>query len=103
MIFEVLSFDLCNATSLSCFQVGFEMINVLARKEGVLMNTIQSKALIGIGCYFSCFRFFCLNHIKADDFLLLCMISTGAIEEVPILLAKPQTYMNFSGESVCIF
>lgn len=36
------------------------------------MNTIQSKALIGI----------------------------GAIEEVPILLAKPQTYMNFSGESV---
>ncbi|VVB14696.1 unnamed protein product [Arabis nemorensis] len=52
--------------------VGFEMIDVLARKEGVLMNTIQSKALIGI----------------------------GAIEEVPILLAKPQTYMNFSGEAV---
>ncbi|CAN7067990.1 hypothetical protein IGI04_041349 [Brassica rapa subsp. trilocularis] len=52
--------------------VGFEMIDKLARKEGVLMNTIQSKALIGI----------------------------GAIEEVPILLAKPQTYMNFSGESV---
>ncbi|XP_022772092.1 uncharacterized protein LOC111314715 [Durio zibethinus] len=26
--------------------------------------------------------------------------STGAIGEVPILLAKPQTYMNFSGESV---
>jgi PTH1 family peptidyl-tRNA hydrolase len=25
------------------------MIDVLARKEGVLMNTIQSKALIGIG------------------------------------------------------
>ncbi|CAA7018169.1 unnamed protein product [Microthlaspi erraticum] len=52
--------------------VGFEMIDVLARKNGVLMNTIQSKALIGI----------------------------GAIEEVPIVLAKPQTYMNFSGESV---
>ncbi|KAF8044982.1 hypothetical protein N665_5861s0001 [Sinapis alba] len=52
--------------------VGFDMIDKLARKEGVLMNTIQSKALIGI----------------------------GAIEEVPILLAKPQTYMNFSGEAV---
>ncbi|CAN8256128.1 unnamed protein product [Cochlearia groenlandica] len=52
--------------------VGFEMIDKLARKEGVSMNTIQSKALIGI----------------------------GAIEDVPILLAKPQTYMNFSGESV---
>ncbi|XP_010524354.1 PREDICTED: chloroplastic group IIB intron splicing facilitator CRS2-B, chloroplastic [Tarenaya hassleriana] len=52
--------------------VGFEMIDQLARREGILMNTIQSKALIGI----------------------------GAIEEVPVLLAKPQTYMNFSGESV---
>lgn len=39
------------------FQVGFEMIDKLARKEGVLMNTIQSKALIGIGTYFSFFRF----------------------------------------------
>ena len=39
-----------------------------------------------------------------DDFSVVSMslISTGAIEEVPILLAKPQTYMNFSGESVCI-
>ncbi|KAK7272964.1 hypothetical protein RIF29_14009 [Crotalaria pallida] len=36
------------------------------------MNVIQSKALIGI----------------------------GSIGEVPVLLAKPQTYMNFSGESV---
>ncbi|KAG6777466.1 hypothetical protein POTOM_017289 [Populus tomentosa] len=52
--------------------VGFEMIDRIAQVEGVLMNTIQSKALIGIGC----------------------------IGEVPILLAKPQAYMNFSGESV---
>ncbi|KAG8659743.1 hypothetical protein MANES_02G069700v8 [Manihot esculenta] len=44
----------------------------IARAEGVVMNTIQSKALIGIGC----------------------------IKDVPILLAKPQAYMNFSGESV---
>lgn len=28
------------------------------------------------------------------------MISAGSIGEVPVLLAKPQTYMNFSGESV---
>lgn len=27
-------------------------------------------------------------------------ISAGAIGEVPILLAKPQAYMNYSGESV---
>ncbi|KAI9127727.1 hypothetical protein K1719_000720 [Acacia pycnantha] len=52
--------------------VGFEMIDRIAQAEGVLMNTIQSKALIGI----------------------------GSIGDVPILLAKPQTYMNFCGESV---
>ncbi|XP_061347031.1 chloroplastic group IIB intron splicing facilitator CRS2-B, chloroplastic-like [Gastrolobium bilobum] len=52
--------------------VGFEMIDSLSQAEGILMNTIQSKALIGI----------------------------GSIGEVPVLLAKPQTYMNFSGESV---
>ncbi|XWS75486.1 hypothetical protein CRYUN_Cryun01aG0093000 [Craigia yunnanensis] len=52
--------------------VGFEMIDQISRQEGIPLNTIQSKALIGI----------------------------GAIGEVPILLAKPQAYMNFSGESV---
>ncbi|TKY64798.1 Chloroplastic group IIB intron splicing facilitator CRS2-B [Spatholobus suberectus] len=52
--------------------VGFEIIDSLSRAEGIQMNTIQSKALIGI----------------------------GSIGEVPILLAKPQTYMNFTGESV---
>lgn len=52
--------------------VGFEMIDRISQEEGILLNTIQSKALIGI----------------------------GSIGEVPILLAKPQAYMNFSGESV---
>ncbi|XP_048230911.1 chloroplastic group IIB intron splicing facilitator CRS2-A, chloroplastic isoform X3 [Ricinus communis] len=52
--------------------VGFEMIDKIAKAEAVAMNTIQSKALIGIGC----------------------------IKEVPILLVKPQAYMNFSGESI---
>ncbi|KAM7280381.1 hypothetical protein ACFE04_007515 [Oxalis oulophora] len=52
--------------------VGFEMIDRISEAEGVVLNTIQSKALIGI----------------------------GSIGEVPILLAKPQGYMNFSGESV---
>ncbi|KAI4299780.1 hypothetical protein L6164_033206 [Bauhinia variegata] len=52
--------------------VGFEMIDRISEAQGILMNTIQSKALIGI----------------------------GSIGVVPILLAKPQTYMNFSGEAV---
>ena len=31
------------------------------------------------------------------------MISTGSIGEVPILLAKPQSYINYSGEAVCSY
>ncbi|KAB1211215.1 Chloroplastic group IIB intron splicing facilitator CRS2-B, chloroplastic [Morella rubra] len=52
--------------------VGFEMIDRISQAEGILMNTIQSKALVGM----------------------------GSIGEVPILLAKPQAYMNYSGEAV---
>ncbi|KAM5588317.1 hypothetical protein ABKV19_006651 [Rosa sericea] len=42
------------------------------RHNGIVMNTIQSKALVGI----------------------------GSIGEVPILVVKPQAYMNYSGEAV---
>lgn len=52
--------------------VGFEMIDRISQVEGIVMDTIQSKALIGI----------------------------GSMGEVPVLLVKPQAYMNFSGESV---
>ncbi|KAG2710725.1 hypothetical protein I3843_04G041000 [Carya illinoinensis] len=52
--------------------VGFEMIDSISRAEGISMNTIQSKTLIGI----------------------------GSVGEVPILLAKPQAYVNYSGEAV---
>ncbi|XP_020581206.1 chloroplastic group IIB intron splicing facilitator CRS2-B, chloroplastic [Phalaenopsis equestris] len=52
--------------------VGFEMIDCIARAEGIRLNTIQSKALFGIGSF----------------------------GKVPILLVKPQAYMNFVGESI---
>ncbi|PKA63544.1 Chloroplastic group IIB intron splicing facilitator CRS2, chloroplastic [Apostasia shenzhenica] len=52
--------------------VGFEMVDSIAREVGITLNTIQSKALLGI----------------------------GSIGSVPILLVKPQTFMNFSGESI---
>ncbi|KAM3285969.1 hypothetical protein P3S67_024768 [Capsicum chacoense] len=54
--------------------VGFEMIDTVSQEEGILLNTIQSKVLIG----------------------------NGSMGEVPVELAKPQAYINFSGEAVCI-
>ncbi|TVU22066.1 hypothetical protein EJB05_31743 [Eragrostis curvula] len=52
--------------------VGFEMVDRIARDEGIPMNTIQSKSLLGV----------------------------GSIGEVPVLLVKPQSYMNYSGEAI---
>ncbi|GMH17082.1 hypothetical protein Nepgr_018923 [Nepenthes gracilis] len=52
--------------------VGFEMVDTIAEAEGISMNTVSFKALFG----------------------------KGFIRNVPIILAKPQTLMNASGESV---
>ncbi|KAL5228028.1 hypothetical protein ABZP36_016293 [Zizania latifolia] len=52
--------------------VGFEMVDRIARHEGITMNTIQSKSLLGV----------------------------GSIGDVPLLLVKPQSYMNYSGEAI---
>ncbi|XP_047058821.1 chloroplastic group IIB intron splicing facilitator CRS2, chloroplastic-like [Lolium rigidum] len=52
--------------------VGFEMVDRIAREEGVAMNTIQSKSLLGV----------------------------GSVGDVPVLLVKPQSYMNYCGEAI---
>ena len=52
--------------------VGFEMLDVLASYANIKINKVKCKALIG----------------------------EGRIGGVPVILAKPQTYMNLSGESV---
>ncbi|KAG5535329.1 hypothetical protein RHGRI_023187 [Rhododendron griersonianum] len=52
--------------------VEYQMIDHISQAEGITLNSKQSKALIGI----------------------------GSIGEVPVLLAKPQAYMNFTGELV---
>lgn len=52
--------------------VGFEMVDTIAEAEGISMTTVSFKALFG----------------------------KGFIGDVPVILAKPQTYMNSSGESV---
>lgn len=52
--------------------IGFEMIDAIAEAEGIPLRTIQHKSLLG----------------------------KGYIGSTPVLLAKPQTYMNLSGESI---
>ncbi|KAJ4796782.1 Peptidyl-tRNA hydrolase [Rhynchospora pubera] len=52
--------------------VGFEMIDAIAEAEGIPLSKMQFKALFG----------------------------KGQIGDVPVMLAKPQTFMNASGESV---
>ncbi|KAM0943962.1 putative aminoacyl-tRNA hydrolase [Dioscorea sansibarensis] len=52
--------------------VGFDMIDAFAQSQGIQMSSIHCKALFG----------------------------EGLVGGTPVLLAKPQTYMNLSGESV---
>ncbi|CAI0450636.1 unnamed protein product [Linum tenue] len=52
--------------------VGFEMVDAIAEAEGISVNTVSNKALFG----------------------------RGFIGNIPVMLAKPQTFMNASGESV---
>ncbi|CAN0916057.1 Peptidyl-tRNA hydrolase, chloroplastic [Linum grandiflorum] len=52
--------------------VGFDMVDAIAAAEGISMTTVSNKALFG----------------------------RGFIGNIPVMLAKPQTFMNASGESV---
>ncbi|KAK4773556.1 hypothetical protein SAY87_028575 [Trapa incisa] len=51
--------------------VGFDMIDAFAESQGISMDTVHCKALFG----------------------------QGFIDDAPVILAKPQTYMNLSGVS----
>ncbi|KAF2586422.1 hypothetical protein F2Q70_00036015 [Brassica cretica] len=54
--------------------IGFEMIDVFAESVGIQMNLLNFKAIMG----------------------------QGFVGDLPVILAKPQTYMNLSGESVIL-
>ncbi|BAS95684.1 Os05g0596700, partial [Oryza sativa Japonica Group] len=55
-------------------QAGFDMIDMFAQSQGISPTR---------------------HHFKA-------LFAEGMVEGVPVLLAKPQTYMNLSGESASI-
>ncbi|HZW04560.1 MAG TPA: aminoacyl-tRNA hydrolase [Anaerolineaceae bacterium] len=52
--------------------VGFMVLDAIAEKQGIPLTRVQSKAIIG----------------------------TGAVEGHRLVLAKPQTYMNLSGDAI---
>ncbi|KAG8387368.1 hypothetical protein BUALT_Bualt02G0014100 [Buddleja alternifolia] len=64
--------------------VGFELIDAFAKSQGISMDTVHCKAIFGKGLF----------HIIAISYYCVCLVG-----EVPVFLAKPQTYMNLSGES----
>lgn len=79
------------------------MIDRVSQEEGIVLNTIQSKALIGIGGYSILFVVIFVLLTNVELWRVLCDgLGAGSIGEVPVVLAKPQAYMNFSGEAVCI-
>ncbi|GKA34440.1 peptidyl-tRNA hydrolase, chloroplastic [Tanacetum coccineum] len=72
--------ELLVGTLASCIIVGFEMVDAIAEAEDISMKSVSYKAFFGkVG-------------------LVLCIL--GSIGNIPLLLAKPQTFMNVSGESV---
>jgi len=52
--------------------VGFMAVDRLAKEKDITLGRVQQRAIVG----------------------------TGQIAEVPVILAKPQTYMNNSGDSI---
>ncbi|KAF8389788.1 hypothetical protein HHK36_024307 [Tetracentron sinense] len=73
--------------------VGFEMVDAIAEAEGISMSSVCFKALFGKGSHI-------FNTLLQFSCLLSASPNLGCIGNVPVMLAKPQTFMNVSGESV---
>lgn len=91
------------------------MIDAFAASQGIPMDTVHCKAVFGKGMLkqlalfnvvcmridieIQSFRYWYMNV----EFVGFCYGISGFVDDVPVFLAKPQTYMNLSGESVSYF
>lgn len=75
------------------------------------MDTVHCKAIFGKGllailhlCLLSCLHIFIWKelsfHKHTYNEYIFVNYSSGFVNSVPVFLAKPQTYMNLSGEAV---
>lgn len=84
------------------------MIDAFSESVGISMNIPLCKALFGEGGFVP--KHVLIVHFLASFCrryeLYLCgstntgLVISGFVGDAPVLLAKPQTYMNLSGESV---
>ncbi|KAF3669540.1 Chloroplastic group IIB intron splicing facilitator CRS2, chloroplastic [Capsicum annuum] len=70
--------------------VGFEMIDRVSQEEGIWLNTIESKVLIGNGSYLNILVVVIvfLTNVELCR-VLFDVIGAGSMGEVPVELAKP--------------
>lgn len=96
----------CNLTCSFPFpkkkQVGFELIDAFAKDATISMDTVHCKAIFGKG---RVLHFYLPTHcVLFRNFSFMSMLficcSSGFVDGIPVFLAKPQTYMNLSGEAV---
>ncbi|KAF6147148.1 hypothetical protein GIB67_036867 [Kingdonia uniflora] len=82
--------------------VGFEMLDAIAEAEGISMSSISFKALFGKVMMVSGVVIIVGTgtvSVVANAVVVVIVVS-GRIGNVPVILAKPQTFMNLSGHSV---
>jgi PTH1 family peptidyl-tRNA hydrolase len=76
-------------------QVGFDIIDAFAKSQGISLTTHHFKALFGEGLAPSIFllKNVCLYLLMNGNL----SIDAGVVDGIPVLLAKPQTYIYLSG------
>ena len=79
------------------------MIDVFSQSQGIEMNTVHCKAIFGQGMFYSVSFYYLFHYVFMYMFYVFskCLHFSGFVDDTPVFLAKPQTYMNLSGESVC--